>query len=108
MRMPNFFLRSHSYKAPVSYSLPAALHRVEDAMCDASGPPPFHRLTNVTHFQVTEVRLSISACHGQVAQLADRIEGAVVVTAVCVVARAVLIGAQKFRRHAIFQPFPRA
>jgi hypothetical protein len=92
MRMPNLCLRGYFYQAPLLFasSLP---HRVEDAMCNSSGSPPFYRLTNVTNFQVTEILFPIGTCHGQIAQFANRIEGTVIVAAVCVVARAVVIGA---------------
>jgi hypothetical protein len=57
---------------------------IEYLMHDSGGSPSLHRLADVPYLEMSQVNLSIGASYSEVAQLADGIEGSVVVSAVCI------------------------
>ncbi len=60
--------------------------RVEDPMGDTGRSPAFYRLADVPHFKVGQIDLPVSPGDGEIAKLADGIEGSIVVAAVRIVA----------------------
>jgi hypothetical protein len=86
--------------AKVPELLAFLLPHQENPVRNSRRMPSLHRLADMTHFQVSEICLTIGARHGQIAHLTDRIERAIVIPPMRVMVRV-----HEFRRHMIYPVF---